>query len=194
MNFFNIMFSQNIQFDIKLYSIICSQLSIKVKIQWSRYRPGVAHRVGRGIALLFHDRGTRRGWVVSSTPRPHFTPRERPGTHFTGGWVDPRPGLDGRKISSPPGFDPGPSSPYSVVIPTELPCPPIIHRISLIITIKYPVPWRWNSKYNLRVYTCTNFVMYLTVSNVMHLQTIPWRIFLANLSCSINYRPFVDCQ
>ena len=32
-----------------------------------------AQRVGRGIALLFHDRGTRRGWVVSSTPRPHFT-------------------------------------------------------------------------------------------------------------------------
>jgi hypothetical protein len=25
-------------------------------------------------------------------------PRERPGTHFTGGWVDPRAGLDGRKI------------------------------------------------------------------------------------------------
>ena len=38
-------------------------------------------------------------------------PRERPVTHFTGGWVDPRAGLDGRKISSPPGFDPGPSSP-----------------------------------------------------------------------------------
>jgi len=34
---------------------------------------GVAQRVGRGIALPFHDRGTRRGWVVSSTPRPHFT-------------------------------------------------------------------------------------------------------------------------
>ena len=33
-------------------------------------------------------------------------PRERPGTHFTGGWVGPRAGLDGRKISSPPGFDP----------------------------------------------------------------------------------------
>jgi len=37
--------------------------------------------------------------------------RERPGTHFTGGWVGPRAGLDGRKISSPPGLDPGPSSP-----------------------------------------------------------------------------------
>jgi len=27
-----------------------------------------------------------------------------------GGWVGPRAGLDGRKISSPPGFGPGPSS------------------------------------------------------------------------------------
>ena len=34
----------------------------------------MAQRVGRGIALLFHDHGTRRGWVVSSTPRPYFTP------------------------------------------------------------------------------------------------------------------------
>jgi len=45
----------------------------KKKVKWSRYRPGLAQRLGRGIALLFHDRGTRRGWVVSSTPRPHFT-------------------------------------------------------------------------------------------------------------------------
>jgi len=40
--------------------------------------PGVAQRVGRGIALLFHDRGTRRGWVVSSTPWPHFIPGKDP--------------------------------------------------------------------------------------------------------------------
>jgi len=46
----------------------------KVKVNWSRYRLDVAQRVGRGIALLFHDRSTRRGWVVSSTPRPHFIP------------------------------------------------------------------------------------------------------------------------
>ena len=43
-------------------------------VKSSRYRPGVAQRVSRGIALLFHDRGTRRAWMVSSTPRPHFTP------------------------------------------------------------------------------------------------------------------------
>ena len=54
------------------------EIKVKVKIKWSRYRPGIAQRVGRGIALLFHGRGTRRGLVVSSTPRPHFTPGKDP--------------------------------------------------------------------------------------------------------------------
>ena len=40
--------------------------------------PVVAQRVGRGIALLLHDRGTRRGWVVSSMPWLHFTPGKDP--------------------------------------------------------------------------------------------------------------------
>jgi len=48
------------------------------KVKCSHYRPGVTQRVGRGIALLFHDRGTRTGWVVSSTPWPHFTPGKDP--------------------------------------------------------------------------------------------------------------------
>jgi len=52
--------------------------SSTIKVKCSCYRPGVAQRVGRGIALLFHDRDTRRGWVVSSTPRPHFTPGKVP--------------------------------------------------------------------------------------------------------------------
>jgi len=48
----------------------------------------VAQRVGRGIALLFHDRGTRRGWVVSSTPRPHFNPGKDPVPIVQeGGWT-----------------------------------------------------------------------------------------------------------
>jgi len=34
--------------------------------------------VYRSIALLFHDRGTRRWWVVSVTPRPHVTPGKDP--------------------------------------------------------------------------------------------------------------------
>ena len=44
--------------------------------------PGVDQRVGRSIALLFHDRGTRRGRLVNSMPRsthrPHFTPGKDP--------------------------------------------------------------------------------------------------------------------
>jgi len=39
-----------------------------VKVKWSHYRPGVAQRVP--------DHGTRRGWVVSSMPQPHVTPRK----------------------------------------------------------------------------------------------------------------------
>jgi hypothetical protein len=65
-----------------------------------------AHRGSRGIALPFLDHGTRRGWGVSVTTRPLFTPG-RPGTHCTGGWVGPRAGLDRcGKSRPPPGFDP----------------------------------------------------------------------------------------
>jgi len=51
---------------------------IHIKVKWSRYRPSVTQKVGRGIALLFHDRGSRRRWLVSSTTRPHFTPGKDP--------------------------------------------------------------------------------------------------------------------
>jgi len=47
-----------------------------------------------------------------SAARPGRTlPRERPGKNYTVRWVGTRAGLDGRKISSPPEFDPGPPSP-----------------------------------------------------------------------------------
>ena len=73
--------------------------------------PLQVQRVGRGIALLFHDRGTRRGLVVSSTPRPHFTPGKDPApTLQEAGWA-PGPVWMGGKSCPPPGFDPGPSSP-----------------------------------------------------------------------------------
>jgi len=75
-------------------------MSVKV----SRYRPGVAQRVGRGIALLFHDRGTRRRWVVSSTPRPHFTPGKDPVPIVQeAGWV-PGPGWTGVEKLVPTGI------------------------------------------------------------------------------------------
>jgi len=51
---------------------------IKVKVKWSRYRPGVAQRVGRGIALLFHDCGTRRGMSGQQHGPAALYARERP--------------------------------------------------------------------------------------------------------------------
>jgi hypothetical protein len=78
----------------------------KSKVNQSRYRTELAQKVGRGIALLFLDLDARRGWVVSTTPQPLY-PRERPGTHCTGGWVGHRVGLDVcEKSHPPPGFDP----------------------------------------------------------------------------------------
>jgi hypothetical protein len=65
----------------------------------------MASRVGRGIALPFLDRGIRRGWVVSSTPQPHFTPGKTryPLYRKLGG---PQ-GQSGRAENlAPPGFDP----------------------------------------------------------------------------------------
>ena len=53
--------------------------------------------------------------------------------------MGPRAGLDGRKISSPPGFDPGPFSPG---IPTELPGP----RINIYTMTKLDVSNRSEKK------------------------------------------------
>jgi hypothetical protein len=59
----------------------------------------------RGIVPLIRDLIVRMGWLVSTTPRPLY-PRERPGTHRTGGWVGPRACLDvcekSRHSTSPP--------------------------------------------------------------------------------------------
>jgi hypothetical protein len=81
------------------------------KVKSSPYTGHQGPRGGsRGIALLFHDLGARRGWVVSTTPRPLY-PRERPGIHCTGGWVGPRAGLDVCEKSHPHRDSiPGPSN------------------------------------------------------------------------------------
>jgi len=69
--------------------------------------------VSRGILCISTlSRTSARDGGGGSAPSPgRLYPRERPGTHFIGGWVGPRAGLDGRKTSSPPGFNPGSSNP-----------------------------------------------------------------------------------
>ena len=73
------------------------KVKVKVKctlVQALRLCTGrTAHRGSRGIALLFLDHDTRRGEGSASRPCRSLPP-ETPGTHCTGGWVDPRAGLD----------------------------------------------------------------------------------------------------
>ena len=85
-----------------------------------------AHRGSRGITLLFLDYGNRRGWVVSVTPRPLFTPEKTryPLCRKLGGL---RAGMDRCGKSRPPlGFDPRTVQPVAIrytdwAIPAHLP-------------------------------------------------------------------------
>jgi hypothetical protein len=66
----------------------------------------VTQRVVRGIALLFHDLGTRRWLVVSSTPRPHFTPGKDPIPIVQEARWAPGPVWTGAENLAPTSFDP----------------------------------------------------------------------------------------
>ena len=86
------------------------KLQVKVKctpVETLRLWTGrMAHRGSRGIALLFHDQRHYKGVRGQHHARPLY-PWERPGTHCTGDWVDPRAGTDRcGKPRPPPGFDP----------------------------------------------------------------------------------------
>jgi hypothetical protein len=72
-----------------------------------------AHRRSRVIALPFHDHSTSRWWGGQLHAPAALYLRERPSTHCTGGWVDPRAGLDRCGKSNHPHRNsiPGPSRP-----------------------------------------------------------------------------------
>jgi len=103
-----IIFSTTCNF-LKLLALL--YCNIKKNVKWSHHRSGVAQRVGRGIALFFHDRGIRRGRVASSTPRPHFTPGKDPVPVLQETECSPGPVWTGRK--SGPHRDPIPERPAS---------------------------------------------------------------------------------
>ena len=128
---------------------------LKIKVKWSRYGPSVAQRVGRGIAVFFHHRGTRRGWVVSSTPQPHFTPGRDPVPILQeGGWF-PGPVWTGGKSRPHRDWIPDRPARSSVTILTELPGPQFLHMLVLINLYESPIfatraawCWRWRHNYS----------------------------------------------
>jgi hypothetical protein len=81
--------------------------------------------MGRVIALLFHVHGTRRGWVVSVTPRSYFTPgKDSVPIVQEAGWA-PGPVWTGAEKLAPTGIRSSDRpARSSVAIPTELPGPP----------------------------------------------------------------------
>jgi hypothetical protein len=94
----------------------------------------VTQRVGRGIALLSHDRGTRRGdeWSAAR-PGRNVPPGKTQYPFYRGlGGSPPGPVWTGRK--SRPHRDSIPDLPArsSVTIPTELPSPPKINACFFI--------------------------------------------------------------
>ena len=97
------------------YWALITMLQHKVKcslVQALRLCIGrTAHRGNRGIALPFHDHGTRRGWGVSVTPRPLLTSGKDPVPIVQeAGWA-PGPVLTGAENLAPHRDSiPGPSS------------------------------------------------------------------------------------
>jgi len=160
-----------------------------MKLIWSRYRPGVARRVGRGIALLFHDRGTRRGVSGQQHALAALYHREKPGTHFTGSWVGPRASVDGC-IKSRPHRDSIPDRPprSSVAILTELPGPHYYHiTVSFLVLIArikmtaalQPLPHKplWRAQEELS--SLVIFILFKTTLGVGRLAILP----LMNIIC-----------
>ena len=79
-------------------------------------------------------------WVVKATTQPLY-PREGRGTHFIGGWVGPRNGLDGWGKSHPHRDSiPGPSGPYLVAIPTAL-LKKNVTKMKVYMKKHCPLPW-----------------------------------------------------
>ena len=100
----------------------------RVKCSVSVTGPDVAKRMD--IALLFHDRGTRRRRVVSSTSRPYFTSgKDTVPIVQEAGWA-PGPVWTAEKIRPAGIRSPDRPARSSVRIPTDLPGPkmPKINR------------------------------------------------------------------
>jgi hypothetical protein len=104
---------------------------VKSKIKFILYRPTRAWKGSRGIALLFLDLSAKRG-VGSQHLAPAALPPRKTRYPLYRMWVGPRAGLDVCEKSRPHrDWVPGPSSPWSVAKPTELPGPPSFIGVTL---------------------------------------------------------------
>ena len=136
-------------------------------------QPRLWPRGSRGIALLFQDLGTRRGWVVSSTPRPRFTPGKNPVPIVQEARWAPGPVWTGEKSRPPPGFDPRTVQPvaqslYRLSYPT--------HSLHVSTAISYACSY---SPYLEAVYSEIYYTLYAIVTRL----TQEWYFKIARFQC-----------
>jgi len=111
--------------------------------------------MGRGIALLFHDRGTRRGERSAARPGRTLPPLYRgagcvPGPFWTGGRSRPhRDSIADRPARS------------SVTIPPELPVPRSLHTVVSNYSFPHTGTTDCHSQYNQRLHKFGSSVVYL---------------------------------
>jgi len=122
----------------------------------------VAHRVGRGIALLFHDCGTRSGLVVSSTPRPHFTAGR-----------DPVPILQKARWATGPVWTGGKSGPHLDSIPDRPARSQSLYRLS----------YRAHNYCCCRQAICITYSEFRSVVLVIQREKCMRRILLSSVAC-----------
>jgi hypothetical protein len=85
----------------KVHIMYISRVKLSLRFTWAPLLEGVFGSGGIEPRIL--DLGTRLRWVVSFTSRPLYPWDRAPGTHWIGGWVVTRAGLDAvvkRKIPS----------------------------------------------------------------------------------------------
>jgi len=103
---------------VSIHDSVLLRIKVKVKctlVQALKFCTGrTAQRGSKGIALLFHDHGTRKGWGVSVTPQPLFTPgKDAVPIVQEAGWA-PGPVWTGAENSPLPGFDPWTVQPVAI--------------------------------------------------------------------------------
>ena len=152
---------------------------IYIKVKWSLYRPGVAQRVGRGIALLFHDDGNRRGWVISSTPQPHFTPGK-----------DPVPILQEAAWAPGPVWTSEKSRPHRDSIPDRPAVAQSLYRLS------YPAHTHTHTRAHIYIYiyVCVCVCMYIYI--YIYICRYNINNIWEDMLCTVNvtFRSFRFCE
>ena len=148
------------------------QFFITLHVKFFHYRPGVAQRVSRGIALLFHDRSTRTGWVVSSTHQLHFTPRK-----------DPVPIVQEAGWAPGPVWTGGKSRPHWDSIPDHPAHSQLLYRLS------YPAHI---TLYVSLVYSCeTRFTKHIhNITEMLKWEMVHWLITEVRKGNGGFYTPF----